>query len=291
MKLSSVDLESLQSIVIDAARQASDYIQTEAGKPRDVISKDGHTPASQVVTEVDFESQRMILAALEESMNTYEIGLLTEESEDDGSRLSCDYFWCIDPIDGTLPFIENIPGYSVSIGLISQTGGAIIGVIADPVTGNIYHAVRGGGVFKNGEPVTMELGRELTLVIDRSLALQDNWEEVLERTKGIAKNFGLDGLKLINFGGAAMNACWVIENAPAVYFKLPKPEEGGGGLWDFAGSACLFGELEAGVVCDFDGKALKLNRENPPYMNLEGVIYASSVELAEAVRGLGVTVL
>ena len=132
----------------------------------------------------------------------------------------------------------------------------------------------------------MEPGNELTLVIDRSLALQDNWEPVLEQMKAMAVEQGLDGFKLINFGGAAMNACWVIENAPAVYFKLPKPEEGGGALWDFAGSACLFEELEGAVVSDFDGAPLKLNREETLYMHLEGALYASSVELAEAVRGI-----
>ena len=104
--------------------------------------------------------------------------------------------------------------------------------------------------------------------------------------KAIAVQQGLDGLKVINYGGAAMNAVWVIENAPAVYFKLPKPEQGGGALWDFAGSAGIFAELDGGVVCDFHGEPLKLNREGVPYMNKEGAIYASSAALAGAVRGL-----
>lgn len=38
-----------------------------------------------------------------------------------------------------------------------------------------------------------------------------------------------DGLKIIQQGGAAMNACWVLEQEPACYFKFPKPEAGGGG--------------------------------------------------------------
>ena len=108
----------------------------------------------------------------------------------------------------------------------------------------------------------------------------------VEQMKAMAVEQGLDGFKLINFGGAAMNACWVIENAPAVYFKLPKPEEGGGALWDFAASACLFAELDGAVVSDFSGAPLRLNRQGDPYMNREGVVFASSEALWRAGRGL-----
>ncbi|MFT5411834.1 MAG: fructose-1,6-bisphosphatase/inositol monophosphatase family enzyme [Verrucomicrobiales bacterium] len=286
MKLSESKLEQLLQTAIAAAKRAGAHIQSEAGKPREVISKEGHTPASQVVTEVDFESQRLILETLADSMEKFGLGLLTEEAEDDDSRQRCDYFWCIDPIDGTLPFIENVAGYSVSIGLTSRAGEAVIGVVFDPVTGNLYHASRGGGAFRNREPIVLGDGGKLTLVIDRSMALLENWESVRQQMAAIAVELGLAGLKVINQGGAAMNACWVIENAPAVYFKMPKPQHGGGALWDFAATACLFAELGGGVVCDFDTAPLKLNREGSPYMNREGVIFASSEALAAAVRGL-----
>ena len=48
--------------------------------------------------------------------------VLTEETEDDGGRLRADYFWCVDPLDGTLPFIEGRPGSAVSIALIARDG-------------------------------------------------------------------------------------------------------------------------------------------------------------------------
>ena len=51
---------------------------------------------------------------------TYDLALLTEESEDDRSCFEKDYFWCIDPLDGTLPFTRNEAGYSVSIGLVAE---------------------------------------------------------------------------------------------------------------------------------------------------------------------------
>ena len=47
-------------------------------------------------------------------------------------RLELNYFWCIDPLDGTLPFIEGKVGYAVSIGLVSRDGTPLIGVVCDP---------------------------------------------------------------------------------------------------------------------------------------------------------------
>ena len=284
MQLSDTDLRQLHDLAIEAARRAGAHIQPQAGKPQEVMAKEGHTPASRVLTEVDLESQRLILEVLGDSMEQFGLGLLTEESADDASRHQSDYFWCIDPIDGTLPFIENVPGYSVSVGLVSRAGEPAVGVVLDPVENTVYHAWRGGGVLRNSEPFGLGSGSQLTLVIDRSMAEQENYAGVLSRVEEIADSSGLEGVRVLDKGGAAMNACWVLDHAPAVYFKPPKPQRGGGASWDFAGTACLFRELEGGAVGDFYGNPLKLNREGEPYMNKEGVIFASSERLASAVR-------
>ena len=287
MKLSDAQLEQLLELALAAAGRAGEYIRAEAGKPREVMGKQaGDTLASQVVTEVDFESQRLILEVLGESLGAFELGVLTEEGVDDASRHDRDFFWCIDPLDGTLPFTENVAGYSVSIALVSRAGVPVIGVIQDPVTGHRYHALLRSGCFRNGEPLVSGEARELTLVMDRSFANQDGYDRLLDDLRGIAADHGLDGLRIVNQGGAAMNACWVIEQAPAVYFKFPKPKRGGGALWDFAAAACLFGELDGAQVSDFSGAPLQLNREGDPYMNRDGVVFASSESLWRAVREL-----
>ena len=86
-------------------------------------------------------------------------------------------------------------------------------------------------------------------------------------------------------GGAVLNACYVLENPPAIYFKPSKPELGGGCFWDFAATACLFHEAGA-HVSDFTGKPLELNRAEGFFMNHCGVCYASNSELAEALMAL-----
>ena len=123
--------------------------------------------------------------------------------------------------------------------------------------------------------------------MDRSFAQQGNYEKIVDHVGQIAVGRGLGREpKIINQGGAAMNACWVIEHAPAVYFKFPKPEHGGGSLWDYAATACLFGELPGAVASDIRGRPLDLNRRESTFMNADGIIYATDGALAGAVCDL-----
>ena len=121
MLLDKKQLLQLTDVAVDAAKEAGLFISEASKKPVSVERKSGgDTEASQVVTEVDRQAQEIILSNLNQSNEEYDLGLLTEESEDDSSRVSKDYFWCIDPLDGTLSFIESRPGYSVSIALVSK---------------------------------------------------------------------------------------------------------------------------------------------------------------------------
>ena len=149
MSLSESDLKRLAE---GAAQAAADFIESRSGEAVAVMNKEGgDSLASQVVTEVDELAQGRILEVLDPSFDAYGLGSLTEKSEDDGGRLEKDYFWCIDPLDGTLPFTPGIPGYGVSIALVRQDGVPMIGAIADPTTGTRYLAISGQGIQRNGE--------------------------------------------------------------------------------------------------------------------------------------------
>jgi fructose-1,6-bisphosphatase/inositol monophosphatase family enzyme len=110
MQLSTSDLSELADLAILAATEAGQMIAQS--RPLEVAHKDGQhlaegaSLASQVVTEIDRCSEDIILGILAPTLERFEPGMLTEEQDDDGSRLTADYFWCIDPLDGTLPFIE-----------------------------------------------------------------------------------------------------------------------------------------------------------------------------------------
>ena len=291
MQLSSNDLYLLSQCAVSAALQAGQMI---ANFDRDKLTvntkKAGTSLASQVVTEVDHLSQAIILQTLQPGCDIYDLALLTEESPDDGSRLEKDYFWCIDPLDGTLPFIEGVHGYSVSIALVSRDSTPMIGVIYDPVEQTLYHAVKGAGAFRNGKPwrlakQPLKKISSLIFISDRSFIKHPQYNEVLTQLEKIAKTLGYSGVEVIQQGGGAMNACWVIEKSPACYFKFPCEYPGGGALWDFSASACLFNEINA-VVSDFCGQPLDLNRSDSTFMNHRGVIYTHDDELAKLIIGL-----
>ena len=80
--------------------------------------------------------------------------------------------------------------------------------------------------------------------------------------------------------GAVKNAWQVIESNQACYLKLPKKEDGGGSIWDFAATACI--ACETGTwVSDIHGQPLALNRRDSTFMNHKGVIFASNNTIAE----------
>jgi myo-inositol-1(or 4)-monophosphatase len=291
MHLSSDDLQYLSECAITAAKEAGDLIAEYADKSVEVQIKEGsENLASQVVTEVDLRSESIIVEALQQTCKQYDLGLLAEERGDDGSRLEKDYFWCVDPIDGTLSFIEGVPGYAVSIALVSQAGEPLIGVVYDPLTKTLYSAVKGQGAMRNGEPWTLPpssslAGKPLSLVCDRALVEQPYYPRLLEHFESIAEKMGASGLRTLHKGGAVMNGCWVLENPPGCYFKFPKPQKGGGNLWDFAAITCLFNELGA-IATDFHGQPLELNRAESTFMNQRGVLFTTDQALVAEIEGL-----
>ena len=151
MKLSASELRELAEVAIAAATEAGQMIASS--RPNDVQRKPGaDTMASQVVTEVDRRSEDIILERLSPTLAPFELALLTEERDDDRGRLRADAFWCVDPLDGTLPFIEGEPGYAVSIALVDRGGTPLIGVIYDPVESTTLHAIAGRGCLLYTSP-------------------------------------------------------------------------------------------------------------------------------------------
>ena len=283
MTPTGAELQELADVAVEAATAAGDLVART--RPAEVEHKaGGGSLASQVVTEVDRVSEALILEHLRASVDRFDLGVLTEERVDDGGRLTADAFWCVDPIDGTLPFVEGRPGYAVSIALVRRDGMPLIGVVHDPVEATTWRAVAGQGIARDGEPwvAPVRTRDSLAVFVDRSLLGGDDGDQVTAMLDDAATALGLAGVE-INVGfGAVMNACSVLTAGPACYLKLPV-ERGGGSLWDFAATACLFGEAGA-VATDLHGAPLDLNRPDSTFMNHRGVLFASDAAVATSLR-------
>jgi fructose-1,6-bisphosphatase/inositol monophosphatase family enzyme len=273
-----MDLDHLSQIAITAALAAGKVIHQYMND--DVVvekKKGGNSYASQVVTEVDRACEAAILAHLRPACAAFDLALLSEETEDDGSRFREDFFWCIDPMDGTLAFINKHPGFAVSIALIAKDGTPVIGVVFDPSTNTLYHAIKGKGAYKNDSPWRIEHSNDhLTYVTDRKLVDTPHSAEIERLLDENVEKLGLNGVKEIAGAGSVMNGILVLENGPACMMKLAKKENGGGSSWDFAATACIYRELGLPAT-NFEGGRLDLNRKDGTFMNHQGVYFANFI--------------
>lgn len=287
MNLTTDDLQTLTALAASAAQQASDYIRSQAQHTHEISYKSSvESLATQVVTEIDLGSQQLIWDGLQASIDTYDLGWLSEESADDGSRFTKDYFWCVDPLDGTLPFTLGEPGYAVSIALVAKSGASVLGVVADPYHQHLYQAVKGQGVLKDGQPFQMPTVTEKLLVhFDRSFTTTKFYEPALEALQVLCTRLGFADYQIHTGYGAVMNALGLMVQGSGCYFKLPKTKRGGGCTWDYAATSLIYHELGA-YATDIHGQPLALNRSDSPYMNTHGVIYATSETLHKELLSL-----
>jgi 3'(2'), 5'-bisphosphate nucleotidase/myo-inositol-1(or 4)-monophosphatase len=287
--LTDETLSTLSQLAIFAATAAGEIIARHYQEPVEVRHKDrGDSIASQVVTEIDHRAQAAILEIIEPSCDRFNLAMLAEESTDSGERLTKPAFWSIDPLDGTLAFIRQQPGFAVSIALVTREGEPLIGVVLDPVEKHLCHAVRGGGIFKNGRPLTipaLRTDRPLVLQTDPSFQRHPWFDKTRDGLETIARKLGLPGAEIRYAAGGVMTACQILENSNICYFKYPRSTESGGSLWDYAATACLFHEA-GGIATDIHGQPMALNRRGSTFMNHHGLLYAATPELAAHIRAL-----
>jgi myo-inositol-1(or 4)-monophosphatase len=103
------------------------------------------------VSEVDLAVDRFLKAEL--IRLDPEAGWLSEETADDAERLLRSRVWVVDPIDGTRDFVRGRRGWAVSIALV-EAGRPILGVLDAPARGEHWRAARGGGAYRNDQPLT-----------------------------------------------------------------------------------------------------------------------------------------
>jgi myo-inositol-1(or 4)-monophosphatase len=222
---------------VTAARLSGDIIIENLGR---LSKKDVRTKkAFDFVTKVDRSSEESVMKTIRERYPGHRF--LTEESlrEEPGG-----YRWIIDPLDGTTNYIHGYPMFSVSIAL-EYEGKIVLGAVFDPLRGELFHAVRGGGAFLNGAQIHVSD----TTAPDRSLVatgfpfrakeMIDHYlvafRAVFERVSDIRRA-----------GSAALDLAYVAAGRVEGFFELRLSP------WDIAAGSLLVTEA-GGVVTDFGG--------------------------------------
>lgn len=105
-------------------------------------------------------------------------GWLSEESSDDSGRLSKQRIWVVDPLDGTKEFIQGIPEWCVSIGLV-EDGIAVAGGVANPSSGEILLGSVETGLIAKPTPLPpgkKRQNREPVVLASRSEHTKGQWD-------------------------------------------------------------------------------------------------------------------
>lgn len=147
-----------------ASREAGRIIMALYGKDYRVEEKGKGNP----VTTADLEANRKIQEIIRGRYP--EDGWLSEEDEDNQERLKVSRVWVVDPIDGTKEFIEGVPQFAVSLGLVVE-GHPVLGVVYNPAQEEFYRAVKGCGAMLNDRPIHVSTQEKLqgsSLLVSRS---------------------------------------------------------------------------------------------------------------------------
>ncbi len=218
---------------VEAARAAGVIALGHFRRGVEVALKADATP----VTRADREAEQAIVEILGRAFPGY--GVLGEEFGGSGST---EVRWIIDPIDGTRNFIRGIPIWATLIGL-EERGEITVGVVHNPVTGELYTARRGAGAFLNGERIRVSPVQELghAALIHGGLRLlrrSGRWDSFVRLVDATDRQRGFG-----DYAGYALVAAGKAE----VYVEADlKP-------WDLA--ACkLLVEEAGGRFTDFEGR-------------------------------------
>ncbi len=118
-------LEAELKTAVDAARVAGE----EVARLRREGVRYGRKDGWELVSEADIRAAEILHEALTRPFP--DIGWLGEEHVDDLARLRCERVWVVDPIDGTREYLQGVPEYAISVGLVIG-GRPVLGVVYNP---------------------------------------------------------------------------------------------------------------------------------------------------------------
>ncbi len=136
------DAELLE-IALEAARRAGALLRD--GRPADLGVAATKSSPIDVVTEMDIAAEKLITSFI--AKERPHDGFLGEEGA--SSEGTSGIRWVIDPLDGTVNYLYDLPAWSVSIAA-ERDGEAVVGVVEAPMRRETFQAVRGGGAYANG---------------------------------------------------------------------------------------------------------------------------------------------
>lgn len=212
---------------VEAARAGGEVLLRHFRKlePGEVHEK----TKNDYVSVADREAEEAIRAVLDFRFPQYGF-----QGEEGGSSGDQERRWVVDPLDGTLNFVQGFPHWCVSVALWDADGG-VVGCVLDPLRSDEFVAVRGLGATWNGKPIHVSRQPALDgafLAVGFAFQLGDRFPIFLEAFRKIFPR--AKGMR--RAGSAALDLAHVAAGIFDGYFEMGlKP-------WDMAAGALLVQE-------------------------------------------------
>lgn len=197
-------------------------------------------------TEADLSSEKEILAILQTSFPKHNFKSKEIGEIDNGS----DYWWVIDPLDGTAVYSSGLPTYGISISLL-KGGEPVLGVINLPALESLYWAEKGRGAYLNGRKIKVSSEKDLArTVVGFDLAHMGNRREELQKlVEPLTDKVRYTPI----LGCSVAGSVYVASRVYDAYLHSGYP-------WDFAAGAVLIEEA-GGKVTDYEGKPIDWSKD------------------------------
>ena len=223
-------MEELRDLAVEIAKNAGSLLMQRPAQ-MDISTKSSDI---DIVTQMDRASERFIVDAILKVRP--EDGIIGEEGADRPSKSG--YTWVIDPIDGTVNYLYDMAGWSVSIAVKDQKG-TIVGVVYSPTIDSLYTAIRGGGAFLNGSKISCNDPIELNRAL---IATGFAYRSELRKEQVVQFNELI--LKIRDYrrnGSAAIDICHVASGQVDGYYEMGLLE------WDRAAAELIASEAGAKI--------------------------------------------
>ena len=242
-RLSPADLDALADVAASLARSVGGAIRSLREVGVDVAET--KSSINDVVTAADRKAERLLLTGLRELRP--DDGILGEEGASiDGTT---GITWVVDPIDGTVNYLYDLPVYAVSVaatvaddapGTMADGRRAVAGAVYLPVTDELFTARHEGGASLNGVPIdgpaetslaTALVATGFGYTVERRTEQAEVVRRLIPRVRDIRR-----------IGSAAADLCFLAAGRLDAYY------ERGLQPWDYAAGALIARESGAELL-------------------------------------------
>ena len=190
------------------------------------------------VSSADKRTEKILIDELQKAHPEY--GIITEES---GviNKLNVKNRWIIDPIDGTMNFLNGVPQFAISIGY-EEDGEIKCGVIFNPITNEMFCAEKGSGAYLNNSRIRVSNKKSIKdalIVTGGPKGGSKIKDKIFSEYINISKNVS----NVRKFGSAALDIAYVACGRFDGYWQREL------NYWDIAAGIIIL--KEAGGFIDF----------------------------------------